>query len=82
MYYIKNTAYFKRLSSMLTILPTMISSILTRALDSQMQRGPRPWEALSEWGKMFLEGRFVEIWSMVFEDKFHWVALADPEFTV
>lgn len=32
--------------------------------------------------KMFLEGRFVEIWSMVFEDKFHWVALADPEFTM
>lgn len=68
---------------MLTILPTMISSILARALDSQMQRGPRPWEALSEWGKkMFLEGRFVEIWSMVFEDKFHWVALADPEITM
>lgn len=32
--------------------------------------------------KMFLEGRFVEIWSMVFEDKFHWVALADPEITM
>lgn len=33
-------------------------------------------------GKMFLEGRFVEIWSTVFEDKFHWVALANPEFTM
>lgn len=32
--------------------------------------------------KMFLGDRFVETWSKVFKDKFHWVALADPEFTM